>query len=94
MSWMKTLSDSAKTGTTAKINAFSESTVLGDPADDVNFAAHLTAAQNAALAAVAGLTGPATMVDVSISVVPDSGPAVAGSYAVGAQITVVVVEKY
>ncbi|HUY28570.1 MAG TPA: hypothetical protein VMV27_14255 [Candidatus Binataceae bacterium] len=94
MGWMKTLSDSAKTDTTAKINAFSESTVLGDPADDVHFAAHLAAAQNAAIAAVAGLSGSATMVDVSISCVPDSSPAIAGSYAAGTQISIVVVEKY
>ena len=94
MAWMIKLFDIAKATAGAAIDAITGSQTLGNFSDDPNGAAHLTAAQAAAVAAVGGLNGSATLCDVSISVNPDSSPAITGSYATGSQISIVVVEKY
>ncbi|HUY25910.1 MAG TPA: hypothetical protein VMV27_00705 [Candidatus Binataceae bacterium] len=94
MHWTQQLHNVPKPGSPAAINAITSATVIGDFADDANGAAHLSAAKSAANAAVAGLTGAAAMVDVSISVVCDNSPAIAGSYAAGTRISIDVVEKY
>ena len=93
MSWEAKFSAVAKSSSTTFIDALTSANFFGHPTGDVNFAAHLAAAQAGAIAAIAGLTGAAPNVDVSIICGPDSGPARAGIDP-GTAITIVCTERY
>jgi hypothetical protein len=87
----------AKSGATAAINGitaanchFADSLGPNDP----NFAAQLAAAQAAAIAAVAGLTGNAPNVEVLLMARSDTNTAASLPSASGDQITVTIVERW
>jgi len=94
MGWMVKLNTVAKTGAASAIDAIGAGNCLGDVAGDSNFSAHLAAAQAAAVAAVAGLTGSATMVDVAIACEPDTSAAETATYDSGTAISINVTERY
>ncbi|MGA7873049.1 MAG: hypothetical protein WCA22_19335 [Candidatus Binatus sp.] len=93
MGWNTKLSNVAKSGSTTAINALTAANCAGDVGKDAGFATHLSAAQNAAIAAVAGLGGAAANCDVSLVCNTDTGPGRAGIDA-GAVITITVVERH
>lgn len=98
MSWNTRLNTIAKSGATAAIDAIDAADCFGNspgaPNDDPHFAAHLAAAQASAVAAVAGLTGAATLCDVIIMVSQDTSAGNSATVDVGATISVQVVERY
>jgi hypothetical protein len=94
MSWNIAVRQVPKSSAAATINAWTAANCLGDPADDPHFAAHLSAAQASAAASLAGLTGAATTVDISIICVPDTGPASSATADTGCTIGVSVAERY
>ena len=93
MSWKAKFSQIAKSSSTSSINELTAADFFGDTTGDADFAAHIAAAKAAAIAAIAGLTGPAPNVDVSIVCGHDSGPGEAGIHP-GAMITVTCVERW
>ena len=93
MSWKAKFSQIAKSSSTTFINGLTAADFFGDAVGDADFDAHLAAARAAAIAAIAGLTGSAPNVDVSIVCGHDSGPGHAGIHP-GATITVTCVERW
>lgn len=92
--WLAQLKVIPASGAIDAVNALTADDCLGDVGLDSNFDAHLAAGQAAAVAALAGLTGAATLRDVTIQCVPDASRQVAGTLDRGCQISVTVVERY
>ena len=93
MGWDGKFSYVAKSASTTFVDGLTAANFFGNTSADTNFAAHLAAAQAAAIAAVAGLNGAAPNVDIAIAVQPDTSAARVGQDA-GASIQVTAVERY
>jgi hypothetical protein len=97
MSWKTYINPVAKASAAAAIDAVtaancSFSDLLG--ADDPQFAAQLAAAQAAAVAALAGMTGDAQNVQVSMGGRSDPSTSAAVPGAAGGEITVTILERW
>jgi len=92
--WITKQSMLLRSGAGAVLRALTAADCFGHPNNDPGFAAHMGAAVSAVESLIAGLTGSASRIDVSISYQPDTGPGNVEVGHPGGTLSVIVAERY